>query len=218
MKKEEKRKKGKSGKKGTRSKKVKKESSVKKKKRTTTRKKSGRIKKDKKPKAVKKVEESRPYEDIDYENFGKPNDVGRLGFVEYLKLIRNCVVLLAAIIAIIFFLKKSLVVSDEIDLIVIFSSIIFSLVAFLLFVFFVKFIQDMRKGVVCVYKGYAHKDFDDVLYSSYLPFCTIILNGMVHFIGIYNYLQIKDNNFVIIRRTQVTRSIVGFAVASEENQ
>lgn len=217
MKKEEKRKKGKSGKKGTRSKKVKKESSVRKKK-TATRKKSSKIKKDKKPKVVKKVEAFKPYEDIDYENFGKPDDIGSLDIIEYLKLIRNCLVLLGVIGAIVFFLKKSLVASDEIDLVVIFSAILFSLIAFLLLVFLVKCMLDIKKGIVYVYKGYIRKSYDDVIYSSYLPFCTILLKRMIHHIGVHHYLRIKDNDFVIIRRTPVTRCIVNFIIVREGKQ
>jgi hypothetical protein len=218
MKKEENRKKGKSGKKGTKSKKVKdskKGNSVKKKRTTAARKKRKKSEKTNEKK-IKEIENITVDEDFDYDNFGKPDSADILGFVEYLKLIRNCVVLLVAIIAIVMFLKNSLVASDEIDLIVIFSAILFSLIAFLLFVFLVKFIQDMKKGSVYVYKGYVSKNYDDILYSSYLPLCNILLNRMVHFVGFYNYFRIKDNDFVIIRRTQVTRSIVGLVIVREE--
>lgn len=58
-----------------------------------------------------------------------------LTFIERLKLARNCIILLIAIGAIFVFLKDSIMVSEEIDLIVIFSSIIFTLIAFNLFVF-----------------------------------------------------------------------------------
>lgn len=221
MKKEGKSKKGKSGKKGTKGKKAKetkKGSTVKKKKKTTTRKKSSKIKKEKKPKVVKKVEESGSYEDIDYENFGKPDDIGSLDIIEYLKLIRNCLVLLAVIGAIVFFLKKSLMASDEIDLVVIFSAILFSLIAFLLFVLLVKFMLEIKEGKVYVYNGYIQKTYDDVLYSSYLPFCTILLKRMIHHIGVHHYLRIKDNDFVIIRRTPVTRCIVNFIIVREGKQ
>ena len=196
----------------------KKESSVKKKKKTTTRKKSSRVKKDRKPKTAKKVEEPAPYEDIDYENFGKPDDVGSMDIIEYLKLIRDCLLLLGVIGAIVFFLKKSLVASDEIDLIVIFSAILFSLIAFLLFVFVIKCMMDIKKGVVYVYKGYIQKSYDNVIYSSYLPFCTILLKRMIHHIGVHHYLRIKDNDFVIIRRAPVTRCIVSFIIVREEKK
>ncbi len=135
-----------------------------------------------------------------------------LTFIERLKLARNCIILLIAIGAIFVFLKDSIMVSEEIDLIVIFSSIIFTLIAFHLFVFFVKCVMDIKNGIVKTYKGVAKKSSDDPLYSSYLPICMIILDNRIHHVGLNHYLKIKDNDFVALRRTPITRCIVGLEI------
>jgi len=206
MKKDKKDKKIKKEKKSKGVKKVKKDKKVKK---STTFKKNSKTKKGKKTKKVEKVTVSA---DIDYDTFDKFDDSKKLTLIEKLKLVRNCVVLLIAIAAIFAFLKDSLVVSEEIDLIVIFSAIIFTLIAFLLFVFFVKCVQDIKNGSVNIFKGVAQKGSDDVLYSSYLPICMIVLDRRVHHVGINHYLKIKNNDFVSIRRTPVTRSIVSLEI------
>ncbi len=195
MKKDKKDKKSKKGKKAAKDKKAKK---------STTLKKS------------KKVEKVTVSADIDYENLDKSDVSKKLTLIEKLKLIRNCIVLLIAIAAIFIFLKDSLVVSEEIDLIVIFSAIIFTLIAFLLFVFFVKCVQDIKNGSVNIFKGVAQKGSDDVLYSSYLPICMIVLDRRVHHVGINHYLKIKNNDFLIIRRTPVTRCIVSFEIVRKD--
>lgn len=135
-----------------------------------------------------------------------------LTFIERLKLARNCILILIAIAAIVVFLKDSIAAYEEIDLIIIFSSIIFALIALLLLVFLVKFAQDMINGTVKIYKGVAKKGSDDILYSSYLPMCMIVLDRKVHNVGINHYLRIKDNDFVAIRRTSVTSCIVGLEI------
>ncbi len=136
--------------------------------------------------------------------------------IEKLKLIRNCAALLVAIAAILIFLKDSLDVSREIDLIVIFSTIIFTLIAFLLLVFCVKCMQDIKNGTVNIFKGTVQKGSDDILYSAYLPICMIILDRRVHHVGLNHYLKIKDKDFIIVRRTPVTRCIVSLEIIRKD--
>jgi len=194
-------------------KKEKKSKGVKKVKKDKKVKKSTTFKKNSKTKKVEKVTVSA---DIDYDTFDKFDDSKKLTLIEKLKLVRNCVVLLIAIAAIVLFLKDSLVVSEEIDLIVIFSAIIFTLIAFLLFVYFIKCVQDIKNGSVNIFKGVAQKGSDDVLYSSYLPICMIVLDRRVHHVGINHYLKIRNNDFVILRRTPVTRCIVSFEIVRKD--
>ena len=197
-------------KKSKKAKKVKKNTKYKK---STTRKKSSKVKKDKKAKKVEKVTVSAEF---DYKYLGKPRDIRRLTFVENLKLSRNCVLLLILIAAIFVFLKNSVTVSEEIDLIIIFSLILFTLIAFLLFVFFIKTSQDIKNGTVDIFEGVVEKNTDDLLYSSHLPICMIILDRRVHHVGINHYLKIKNGDSIILRRTSVTRSIASLKIIRKD--
>jgi hypothetical protein len=160
----------------------------------------------------KNVEKLRVRTDSDLKGFHGVIVGASLTFIERLKLVRNCILILIAIAAIVVFLKSSIAAYEEIDLIIIFSSIIFALIALLLLIFFVKCIQDIKNGTVKIYKGVAKKGSDDILYSSYLPMCMIVLDRKVHHVGINHYLLIKDNDFVSLRRTPVTKCIVGLKV------
>jgi len=81
-------------------------------------------KKRSKEKKSKKAEEFTVNTDFDFKGFPEPDEGERLTLIERFKLIRNCIILLIAIAAIFVFLKNSIVASEEIDLIVIFSYIL----------------------------------------------------------------------------------------------
>ncbi len=201
MKKDKKNKKIKRGKKVEKNKKSKK---------STTPKKSSKAKKS------KKVEEVTVDTDFDFKGFPEPDTGERLTLIERLKLIRNSIILLIVIAVIFVFLKNSIVVSEEIDLLVIFSSILFTLIAFLLFIYLVKHILDLKNGSVEISKGPINKEPDEVLYTSHLPICTITLDLRIHHVGINHYLRIKDNDFVVLRRAPLTRCIVSLGVTHKE--
>ncbi len=203
MKKDKKEKKNKKGKKAKKPKKSKK---------SITNKKISKTKKGIKAQKSERAEKVTVRADADLNLFHGTIVSKSLTFIERLKLARNCIVLLIAIAAIFVFMKSSIVVSEEIDLIIIFSSIIFTLIAFLLFVFFVKCAQDIKNGIVKTYKGVAKKGSDDPLYSSYLPICMIILDKKIHHVGLNHYLKIKDNDFVALRRTPITGCIIGLEI------
>jgi hypothetical protein len=145
------------------------------------------------------------------------NDEKRLTLIERLKLVRNCIVLLSVIAAILIFLKNSIVVAEEIDLIIIFSSILFTLTAFLLFIYFIKHILDLKNGLVEVNKGIINKESDDI-FTSNLPACMIILDHKVHYISLHHYLKIKEGDFVVVRRAPISRCIVGLQITHKEKQ
>jgi ABC-type multidrug transport system fused ATPase/permease subunit len=204
MKKDKKKKKRKSSKK------------TKKDKKSITSKKGSKTKRDKRAEKSKEVEVITGSENFDFEGFHEFDNGKRLTFIERLKLIRNSIVLLIAIVAIFVFLKGSIVVSEEIDLIVIFSSILFTLFAFLLFVYFIKHILDLKNGSVETFKGTINKESEEALYTSQLPICTITLDLRIHHVGINHYLKIKDNDFVVLRRAPITRCIVGLKINPNE--
>lgn len=179
-------------------------------------KKSAISKKSSKTKKIKKVEEATLDTDFDFKGFPEPDTGERLTFIERLKLLRNCIILLIVIAAIFVFLKNSIVVSEEIDLIVIFSSILFTLIAFLLFVYFVKHIMDLKNGSVEIFKGTISKEPDESLYTSHLPICTITLDLRIHHVGINHYLRIKDNDFVVLRRAPLTKCIVSLEITHKK--
>jgi ABC-type multidrug transport system fused ATPase/permease subunit len=197
-------------KKNKKEKRSKKEKKDKKLKKSTTRKKSSKSIKGKKAEKVTVSAETH------YKEFRKPKDIRRLTAIEYLKLIRNCVLILILIAAIFVFLKDSVAVSEEIDLIIIFSAILFTLIAFLLFVFFIKSIQDIKNGIVDIFEGIVQKGSVDVLYSSYSPICMIVLDRKVHHVGVNHYLKIKNGDSIILRRTLATRSIVSLKILRKE--
>jgi hypothetical protein len=178
----------------------------KKNKKKVTRKKNSKAKKD------KKVEDVIVDTDFDFKGFPKPDGVERLTLIERFKLVRNCIILLIIIAAIFVFLKNSIVVSEEIDLLVIFSSILFTLIAFLLFIYFVKHILDLKNGSVEISKGTINKEPDEALYTSHLPICTITLDLRIHHVGINHYFRIKNHDFVVLRRAPLTRCIVGLEI------
>jgi hypothetical protein len=183
---------------------------TKKNKKKVTRKKSSKAKKD------KKIEEVTVNTDFDFNGFLKTDTGERLTLFERFKLVRNCIILLIIIAAIFVFLKDSIVVSEEIDLLVIFSSILFTLIAFLLFIYFIKHILDLKKGSVEISKGTINKEPDGVLYTSNLPICTITLDLRIHHVGFIHYLRIKNNDFVVLRRTPLTRCIVGLEITHKK--
>ena len=200
----------KKNKKEKRSKKEKKVKKDKKLKKSTTKKKSSKTSKG------KKVEKVTVSAETHYKELRKPKDIRRLTAIEYLKLLRNCIVLLIAIAAIVLFLKNSIAVSEEIDLIAIFSVILFTLIAFLLFVFFIKTAQDIKNGIADIFEGVVQKGSVDVLYSSYSPICMIVLDRKVHHVGIHHYLKLKNNDSIILRRTTATRSIVSLKIIRKD--
>lgn len=176
------------------------------------------MKKDKKKKKTKekiKREEVEVREDFDFNDTGELDNGRHLTIVEKLKLVRNCIVLLIIVVGIFILLVDSLLASEEIDLLVIFSSIVFTLIGFLLFVFFVKHILDLKNGSVEIFKGTIDKQSEEALYTSQLPVCTITLDHSIHHVGINHYLKIKDNDFVILRRAPITRCIVGLEINPE---
>ncbi|MBN1693816.1 hypothetical protein JW879_00265 [candidate division WOR-3 bacterium] len=183
---------------------------TKKNKKKVTRKKSSMIKKD------KKVEGITADTDFDFRGSPEPYTGERLTLIERLKLVRNCILLLIIIAAIFFFLKDSIVVSEEIDLLVIFSSILFTLIAFLLFIYFVKHILDLKNGAVEISKGTINKEPDEVIYTSHLPICTITLDLRIHHVGFIHYLRIKNNDFVVLRRAPLTRCIVSLEITHKK--
>lgn len=166
------------------------------------------MKKDKKSKKNKKVKKFTVEEDINYKNLEETIETGKLTLIEKVKLIRNCIVLLIAIAAIFVFLKNSIIASEEIDLIVIFSSILFTLIAFLLFMYFIKHIQDLKKGTVEIFKGRIGTESHNILNKSQIPICTITLGYRIHHVGLNHYLKIKKGDFVTLRRAPVTRVVV----------
>ena len=170
----------------------------------------------KKSKNIKKNEKSDIIENISYNHLEQTIETGKLTLIEKLKLIRNCVVLLIAIATIVVFLKNSIVASEEIDLIVIFSSILFTLIAFLLFLYLVKHLQDLKKGTVEIFKGCIEAETDNNLYKSQVPICTIILDYRIHHVGINHYLKIKKGDFVTLRRAPITRVIVNLATIKKD--
>jgi len=143
------------------------------------------------------------------------NDEKRLTLIERLKLVRNCIVFLIIIAAVLVFLKDSIVASEEINLIIIFSSILFTLIAFLLFVYLIKHILDLKNGLAEVDKGTINKESDDI-FTSNLPICMIILNRKVHYICILHYFKIKEGDFVVVRRAPITRCIVSLQITHKE--
>ncbi len=181
-----------------------------------TRGKSSKAEKGKKAKKSKKAKKIIKSGDFDFGSSKDFDNEKRLTLVERLKLIRNSIVFLIVIAAIFVFLKDSIVTSEEIDLIVIFSSILFTLIAFLLFVYFIKHILDLKNGSVEVVRGTVSKGSDDVLIPSNLPICTIVLDRRVHYIGIHHYFRIKEGDFVVLRRAPITRCIVGVQITHKE--
>ncbi len=175
------------------------------------------MKKDKKNKK-KQNKKVTSEEDINYKNLEKPVETGKLTLFEKLKLIRNCAALLIAISAIFVFLKNSMVASEEIDLIIILSSILFTLIAFLLFLYLIKHLQDLQKGTVEIFKGRIGAENDDnILYKSQIPVCTITLDYRIHHVGLNHYLKIKKGDFVVLRRAPVTRVIVNLEIRRKKD-
>jgi hypothetical protein len=182
----------------------------KKNKKKVTRKKSSKAKK------YKKVEEVTVNTDFNFKGFPEPATGERLTLIERFKLIRNCIILLIVIAAIFDFLKDSIVVSEEIDLLVIFSSILFTLVAFLLFIYLIKHILDLKNGLVEISKGTINKEPDEAFYTSHLPICTITLDLRIHHVGLNHYFRIKNNDFVVLRRAPLTRCIVSLEITHKK--
>ena len=180
-------------------------------------KKDKKKKKRKKAKSIKKTEKPAIIEDISYNNLEQTIETGKLTLIEKLKLIRNCVVLLTAISAIFIFLKNIMLVSQEIDLIIIFSSILFTLLAFLLFLYLIKHLQDLKKGTVEIFKGRIGVTNDNMLYKSQIPLCTITLDYRIHHVGLNHYLKIQKGDFVILRRAPVTRVIVSLEIRKKKD-
>ena len=144
-------------------------------------------------------------------------DEKRLTLIERLKLVRNCIVFPIVIAAIFIFLKDSIVASEEIDLIIIFSSIIFTLTAFLILVYFTKHLLDLKNGLVEIDKGNISKEPDDI-FTNNLPICMIILDRQVHLICIHHYFRIKEGDFIVIRRAPISRCIVGLQITHKEKR
>ncbi len=178
--------------------------------------KSKKGKKSTKEKKSKKVKKVTVNTDFDFNGFPEPATGERLTLIERFKLIRNCIILLIVIAAIFDFLKDSIVVSEEIDLLVIFSSILFTLIAFLLFIYFIKHILDLKNGSVEISKGTINKEPDEVLYTSPLPICTITLDMRIHHVGLNHYFRIKNNDFVVLRRAPLTRGIVSLEITHKK--
>jgi hypothetical protein len=179
-------------------------------------KKDKKSKKNKNKRNNKKVKKVTVEENIDYKNPEETIETGKLTLIEKLKLIRNCIVLLIAIAAIFVFFKNSIVVFEEIDLIVIFSSILFTLITFLLFLYFIKHMQDLKNRTVEIFKGRIGTETDNNLYKSQTPICTITLDYRIHHVGINHYFKIKKRDFVTLRRAPVTRVIVNLEIIRKD--
>lgn len=135
--------------------------------------------------------------------------------IERLKLVRNCIVLLSAISAILIFLKNSIVITEEIDLTIIFLSILLTLIAFLLFVYLIRHLLDLKNGLVEIDKGIINRESDDI-FTANLPISMIILDQQVHFICIHHYFRIKEGDFIVIRRAPISRCIVSLQITHKE--
>ena len=147
----------------------------------------------------------------------KSDDSESLTIIERLKLVRNCIVFIIVIAAFFVFLKNSIVASEEIDLIIIFSSIMFTLIAFLLFIYFIKHLMDLKNGVAEIDKGSFSKKADDI-FTANLPISMIILDRQVHFICIHHYFRIKEGDFIVIRRAPISRCIVSLQITHKEKR